>query len=206
MDDVRFINTGIKLKKRFKIVFEDPSIDDGAWNFSGVWEGNGTKIEVGPNAQDKNIPISIDEKYQGFTSLKFYVNQKKGGYAGAWFSGNFQGKGVPPDNWEDYDTPKDISPYNAIQVYTKIIGKGVCGRFELGDVNKNASSKIDVAKYLKVLNKWEKVVIPFKDINWQKFDKTKFKEFKFMLDDDCPAGEYFLYIDNLEFIELPELK
>lgn len=46
-------------------------------------------------------------------------------------------------------------------------------------------------------------MLPFELIELEKFDKTKFKEFKYHVDDDYPECEFTLYIDNLKFIELP---
>ncbi len=200
IDDLRFIKKGIKMKKRFKVIFEDDSIEDGAWNFSGSWEGNRSTIEKSDYYE--NIPISMKEKYKGYSSFKFHVNQKKGGWAGCFFCGGFEGKGIPPKNWEDLDTPKDISPYNTLQFWVKGEGR-VGGRLELGDVNKNVTAKIEIENKIKISNKWQKVVIPFKEIKWKKFDKKKFKEIKLQVDDDYPEGEFTLYIDNLEFIKLP---
>ncbi len=71
----------------------------------------------------------------------------------------------------------------------------------MGDVNKNTIQKINLAKYIKKLNDWQEIVIPFSEMNWLKFDKKQFKELRIMVDDDHSEGELIVYIDNFEFSE-----
>lgn len=203
IDNMRFIRKGIKWKKRFKLVFEDTSMGDKAWNFSGIMEGRGTQIEK--SAYYKSIPVSTNEKYKGFSSLKIDVYQNRMGWGYLWFTGDNKGDGVPPENWEDFNTPKDISPYDTLSFWIK--GKGKCeGKLELSDINGHPTAKMDLIEYVNITGHWSNVIIPFKDIYWQDFDKTKFKEIKFIIDDKHPPGEFTVYIDNLEFIGVQKEK
>lgn len=198
IDNLRFISLGKGIKKRFKIIYEDTSAQDGAWNYSGSWEGNGSIIEK--SSHYDNMPISVKEKYQGYNCFKFHVTQKPGGYAGCYLSVDSEGKGIPPKDWDEYNTPKDISSFNAMQLWVKGMGNANA-KIEFTDTDKNASDKINLLEFSMIDNKWKKIKIPFKSINWQNFNKKKFKEIKLMIDDDHPEGEFTLYIDNFELVE-----
>lgn len=197
-----FINKGIFWRKRFKIAFENPDQNSPSWTYCGIWAGNGTKIEKW-NPYN-NIPLDRIEKYQGFSSLKIHVNQSPGGYAGVWFSGNQNGDGTPPSDWDDLGSPKNIMPYNTLRFFIKVYGKKPSAKFQLSDVNKNDTGKISLLKYANVTNTWQEVLIPFKNIPWKKFQKEKFMDLVFSIDDDQPAGEFTVFLDNIEFIRLPD--
>lgn len=198
IDDFKFIKKGRKLKKRFKLIFDDKTTDDKAWNYSGSWEGNGSTVIK--TSHHDNMPISLKEKYKGFTSFQFSFKQKKEGWVGCYLTGSRKGTGTPPESMEDCNKPIDISVYNNIRFWIKG-KKKVHARMALGDVNNNLSKKIELSKYVSAKNKWQEVLISYKDISWQSFDPKQFKEIKLIVDADHPKGEFTVYIDNFEFIE-----
>lgn len=201
LNQIRFLRTGVKKSARFKLVYNDNSLQDGAWNFSGAVVGNGTRIMT--SAYHKNLMSSFREKYKGSSCLKIVLKQIRFGWGFFWFSGSSDGSGVPPSDWNDYNTPKDISVYNAIQLWIK--GQGRCyAKIEMTDTDNKNTGKIELMTDPVLPDKWTRIIIPFIDIPWDYFNTQKFKDIKFIFDDTHPPGEVTIYIDNLEFIQIPE--
>ncbi len=195
VDDFKFVNENRISNPKYKFVYENRPASDSRWEYTWIWEGNGSTIEdIGGN-----LITSSSEKYKGYTSLKFHINQASGGWAGAAFSGDSKGDGIEPNGWGDINADKDISSYKALSFWIKG-SNNTLGRFQFQDTDDDDSAKIELTDHVWVTNKWQKVVIPITNLDWQNCDNFKIKVLKFMTDSDHPAGEFTCFIDNLEFV------
>lgn len=206
IDDFKFVNENRMPDPKFKFVYENRPASPLEWKYTVVWEGNGSTLEHIVDGGDKWLPVSSSEKYKGYTSLKFHINQASGGWAGAAFSGDDKGDGIEPNGWGDINASKDISSYKALSFWIKGSNNTV-GRFQFEDVDtsgNDSSAKIELTDHVWVTNKWQKVIIPITNLDWKNCDNSKIKFLKFMIDSDHSAGEFTCFIDNLEFVTVIE--